>query len=224
MDDIVWGPPAGRWPKRSLQPSRPICVSGATCASKRGCGLCGVPRACVFAAFGCARVLCCPARARWHGSGLHVGALRPPGAPAWWAKRTAGGPGMGRSPRLSVARAGVSMARAGGWQMYTAGAIPVAMKESPARRSRRVVDQRPEQAACCLPRPQAPGQAQRQPGLSFSPSSMARPAWMGGWAADQIGCPAGGLGFVGEPQGARGVGRVEPDGHPKAPRAAALAC
>ena len=31
-------------------------------------------------------------------------------------------------------------------------------------------------------------------------------------------------GTPGEPQGARGVGRVEPDGCPKAPRAAALAC
>ena len=108
--------------------------------------------------------------------------------------------------------------------MYTADGMSVAMKESPARRSRRVVDQPPAQAACCLPQSQAPGQAQRQPGLSFSPELDGKAGLDGRVAMDQIGCPAGGLGFVGEPQGARGVGRVEPDGYPKAPRAAALAC
>ena len=99
--------------------------------------------------------------------------------------------------------------------------MPVELKKSPARRARRFLEQRAEEASRCLPQPEAAGQAQRQPGLSLLPELN---GWAGpdGWPImDQTERPAAGVRSGGEPRGAWGAGRGEPDGHvPKAPQVA----
>ena len=91
--------------------------------------------------------------------------------------------------------------------------MPVELKKSPARRARRFLEQRAEEASRCLPQPEAAGQAQRQPGLPLLPELD---GWAGpdGWPImDQTAHPAGG----GKPPANRkapgvwvGVGRMAP--------------
>ena len=99
--------------------------------------------------------------------------------------------------------------------------MPVELRKSPARRARRVVEQPPAQAACCLPQRQAPRQAQRQPGLPLLPELDGRAGLDGSADHGPDGASCRWRQSAGEPQGARGVGRGGPDGAPKAPRAAA---
>ena len=100
--------------------------------------------------------------------------------------------------------------------------MSVELRESPARRARRVVDQQPAQAACCLPQRQAPRQAQRQPGLPLLPELDGRAGLDGLANHGPDGASCRRLRPPGEPQGAWGVGRGRPDGAPKAPQVAAF--
>jgi hypothetical protein len=102
--------------------------------------------------------------------------------------------------------------------------MPVDVKKSRARRARRFLEQRAQEAPLCLPQPEAPRQSQRQPGLSLLPELDGFGGLDGQPLMDQTARPAGAACSAGEPQGARGASRRGRQPPPSTPRVAASAC
>ena len=96
------------------------------------------------------------------------------------------------------------------------------MKKSQACRAWRLLGQRASQAPFCLPQPEAPRQAQRQPGLSLFPELNGFGGLEGSLLMDQTARPANSVAWVGEPQGARSVSRLGRPPPPTALRVAAF--
>ena len=80
------------------------------------------------------------------------------------------------------------------------------MKRSRARRARRQLEQRAQEAAFRLPQQEAPQRAQRQSWLPLRPELDEEPGPEGPAVMDQTGPPADPALPVGELQGARGAG------------------